>query len=326
MNLTSRNTCVAVALGVLAMAPLCAAAQANYPNRAVRMVVPFAPAGGPDVVARLLADSLAPALGASIVIDNRPGAGSVLGTDIVAKATPDGYTTLLGSISLAVNPALHKKLPYDTLRDLAPVALVAEQPNILLAHPSLPAKTLKEFIAHVHANPGKLAYGSAGIGTGVHLATELLLMSIKGSMIHVPYKGGGPALTALMGNEIAAYLSTLASALPLVKAGRLRAFGVTSAKRVSLLPDVPTIAEAGVPGFDYATWYGLLVPAGTPRAIVDRLNREIVAQMKTAAAQQRFDAQGLSTLQSTSAEFVSKIRAETEKWGKTVRAANIQPE
>lgn len=319
-----RHTRNALMAGILALAPLSAAAQSDYPNRPIRMVVPFAPGGGSDISARVLADSLGPALGTTIVVDNRPGAGSTLGADIVSKASPDGYTTLLGNISMAFNPALYKKLPFDTLRDFTPVSLVVEQPNIMVAHPSLPAKTLKEFIALAQASPGKLTYGSAGLGSGTHLAMELLLISLKLKLIHVPYKGTGPALTALLGNETSVFMSTFASALPHVKSGRLRTFGVTTLKRASALPDAPTIAEAGVPGFDYGTWYGVLVPAGTPRAIVDKLNKAIVAQLNTPTLQQRYSAQGLDTIPSTPAEYMAKLKAETEKWGRVVREANIQ--
>lgn len=191
----------AIAAAVLAAMVFSASAQGNYPNRSIRMVVPFAPGGGTDIVGRLLADSLAPALGTSIVVDNRPGGGSTVGTAIVAKATPDGYTVLLNTIDLSVSPALHKNLSYDPVRDFATVSLVADQPNLMLAHPSLPAKTLKEFTTHVRANAGKLTYGSSGLGTTTHLTTELLMLAIQCNMIHVPYKGIGPAVTAMLGNE-----------------------------------------------------------------------------------------------------------------------------
>ncbi len=275
---------------------------------------------------RLLADVLGPALGTTVVVDNRPGAGSTVGTAIVAKATPDRYTTLLNTIDLAVNPALYKKLPCDALRDLATVSLVAEQPNLMVVHPSLPAKTLKEFSAHVNANPGKLTYGSSGLGTTTHLATELLVMAIQGNMIHVPYKGIGPAVAAQLGNETTMLVSTFASALPHVKSGRLRALGVTSLSRASLLPDVPTIVEAGVPGYEFTVWYGFVVPAGTPRTIVDRLNKEIVALLNTATVQQRFEAQGLTVTPSTSAQYTAKLKAEAEKWAKAARSAKIEPQ
>jgi tripartite-type tricarboxylate transporter receptor subunit TctC len=295
----------------------------GYPSRPIRMVVPFAPGGGSDITARVLADGLNKALGQPVVVDNRPGAGSTIGTDIVTKATPDGYTMLLGNISLAFNAAMYRKLPYNALRDLVPVSLVVQQPNILVAHPSLPAKTLKEFIALARSSPGKFTYGSAGLGSGTHLAMELLNMSLNIDMVHVPYKGTGPTLTALLGNEITVFMSTFASALPYVKAGRLRTFGVTTAKRARALPEAPTIAEAGVPGFDYSTWYGLLAPAGTPRAIVEKLNKATVGQLHSAELQQRYESQGMDVIPSTSAEFMVKLKSETKKWAKVVRAAHI---
>lgn len=326
MRFGNRNICAAIAAGVLGLAPLLAAAQGSYPNRALRMVVPFAAGGGVDTAARILADGLGPALGTTVVVDNRGGAGTVLGTEIVAKAAPDGYTTLVGSNSLTVIPVLYKKLPFDALRDFVPVSLIAEQPNLLLAHPSMPAKTLKDFIAYAQANPGKLTYATPGHGTGTHLATQLLVSAIKGDMVHVPYKGAGPALIALLGNEVSIYLSTFASALPHVKAGRLRAFGVTTLKRTSVLPEVPTADEAGIPGFEFTSWYGLLVTAGTPRAIVDRLNKETVAQLNTATMRQRLEAQGLTAIPSTSAEFMAKLKSEMEKSATAARAAKIEPQ
>lgn len=295
----------------------------DYPTRPIRMVVPFAPGGGSDITGRILADGLHQALGQTIVVDNRAGAGSTIGADIVSKANPDGYTMLLGNISMAFNAALYKNLPYDTLRDFAPVSLVVDQPNIMVAHPSLPANTLKEFIALARATPGKLTYGSAGVGSGTHLAVEMLLLTLKIDMVHVPYKGTGPTLIALLGNEISVFLSTFASALPHVKSGRLRAFGVTSAKRANALPEVPTIAEAGIPGFEYSTWYGLLVPGGTPRAIVDKLNKATVGLLNSPEMRQRYLSQGMEPIPSTSAAYVTRLKSEAEKWAKVVRAAGI---
>jgi len=321
-----RHILAATMAGVAALVSFNAAAQGNYPNRSIRLVVPFAPGGGTDIVGRLLAEALGTAMGTSVVVDNRPGAGSTLGTAIVAKATPDGYTALLNTLDLAVNPALYKKLPYDTLRDLQPVSLVAEQPNLLVVHPSLPAKTLKEFSAHVQANAGKLTFGSSGAGTATHLATELLLLSMQRNMIHVPYKGIGPAVSAQLGNETTMLVSTFASALPHVKSGRLRALGVTSINRAPLAPDVPTIAEAGVPGYEFTVWYGFVVPTGTPAAIVERLNKEIVGQLNVPAVQQRFDGQGLTVTPSTSAKYVEKLKSEAEKWTMAARVAKIQPQ
>jgi len=313
-----------VSLLAALLSALTPAGAQEYPSRPIRMVVPFAPGGGSDISGRVLAEGLSKALGQQVVVDNRPGAGSTIGTDIVTKATPDGYTMLLGNISLAFNPALYKKLPYVSVRDLTPVSLVVEQPNILVNHPSLPAKTLKEFIALARSSPpDKFTFASAGLGSGTHLAMELLNLSLNIHMVHVPYKGTGPALTAVLGNEVTVFMSTFASALPHVKAGRLHTFGVTTAKRAPALPDVPTIAEAGVPGFNYGTWYGLLVPAGTPRAIVDKLNKATVAQLHSAELRQRYESQGMDPIPSTSAEFTAKLKSETEKWAKVVRDAKI---
>lgn len=295
----------------------------NYPSRPIRMVVPFAPGGGTDISARIVAEGLSQALNQTIVVDNRPGAGSVLGCEIVAKSAPDGYTLLLGNISMAFNAALYKKLPFDTLRDFIPVSLVTDQPNILVAHPSLAAKNFKEFIALARSQPGKLTYGSAGLGAGTHLAMEMLMMSQKIDLVHVPYKGTGPALTALLGNQISAFFSTFASALPHVKGDRLRAYAVTSLKRAPTLPEVPTVAESGVPGYEYSTWYGLLVPAGTPRTTVDKLNKTTAAVLNNADYRQRLQAQGMEPIPSTPAHYAGYLKSETEKWTKVVRAAKI---
>jgi tripartite-type tricarboxylate transporter receptor subunit TctC len=295
----------------------------SYPARPIRLVVPFPPGGGADITGRILADGLGPVLGQTVVVDNRSGAASILGTDIVSKSAPDGYTLLLAPITLAFNAALYKKLPYDPLRDLIPISLVTDQPNILVAHLSLPAKSFKEFVALARSQPGKLTYGSGGVGTGTHLAMELLLMSQKIELVHVPYKGAGPALTALLGNEISVFLSTFASALPHVKSDRLRAYAVTSARRAETLPDVPTVAESGVPGYEYGTWYGLLAPTGTPRAIVEKLNQATGGVLNSPKTRERYVSQGLTPIPSTPARFAAYLRSETEKWTKVVRAANI---
>ncbi|HKA44759.1 MAG TPA: tripartite tricarboxylate transporter substrate binding protein [Burkholderiales bacterium] len=299
------------------------AAAQSYPSRPIRLVAPFPPGGGADISGRILAEGLSPLLGQTVVVDNRAGAGSILGTDIVSKSAPDGYTLLLGPITLAFNPALYRKLPYDALRDFAPISLVADQPNILVANTSIAAKSFKEFIALARAQPGKLTYGSAGVGTGTHLAMELLMMSQKVEMTHVPYKGAAPALTGVIGNEVSAFLSTFASALPHVKSERLRAFGVTSAARAATLPDIPTIAESGVPGYEYTTWYGLLAPAGTPRAIVEKLNRAAVDVLGSPKIAERYLGQGMTPIPSTPAHFNAHLKAETAKWTKVVRVANI---
>ena len=305
-----------------ALLPQLALAQ-SYPTRPIRLVVPAAPGGGTDISARILADALGPVLGKPVIVDHRPGAGTILGTDIVSKAASDGYTLLLAPSALAFNAALYKKLPYDTLRDLSPISLVTDQPNILVAHPSLPAKSFKEFVALARSHPGKLTYGSGGVGVGSHLAMELLIMTLKIELVHVPYKGVGPALTALLGNEVSVLLSTYASALPHVKSDRLRAYAVTSARRAETLPDVPTVAESGVPGYEYGTWYGLLAPTGTPRAIVEKLNQATVGVLNSPKTRERYVSQGLDPIASTSAHFAAYLKSETEKWTKAVRAANI---
>ena len=314
-------------LWLCSAALFCATAGAqSYPTRPIRFVAPFAPGGGNDITARIVADGLTPVLGKLVIVDNRPGSGSLVGTEIVAKAAPDGYTLLNGGIGTAFNVSLYQKLPYDTLRDFTPVALLAEQPNILVAHPSLPAKTLQDFIALARAQPRKLTYGSAGLGSGTHLAMELLLISQKVEILHVPYRGTGPTLTALLGNEITVFFSTFASALPHVKAGRLRAFGVTSEKRASTLPEIPTIAEAGVAGYQFSTWYGMMAPAGTPRAIVEKLNKATVGVLNSQETRQRLLAQGLGPMPSTSAEHAAYLKSEIEKWSKVIKAANIPPQ
>jgi len=317
----SRILAGVLALALAAGAPFSSAQ--NYPTKAIRFVVPFAPGGGTDIVARVLAQRLNEALGQPVVADNRGGAGSTLGTDIVCKAPPDGYTLLLGNISLAFNAWLYKTLPYNAVKDLAPVSMVAVQPNIVVIHPSVPAKSIKEFTDYARANPGKLSYASAGAGAGTHLAGEMLKDRLKIDMLHVPYKGTGPAITDLIGGQVQVMISTFASALPHVRSGRLRALGVTSAKRSAATPDVPTLMESGVPDYDYSTWYALFVPTGTPRPVVDRLNQVTRQILATDDMKQRFDAQGLDAWSNTAVELGAYLRAETEKWGKVVRAAGI---
>jgi tripartite-type tricarboxylate transporter receptor subunit TctC len=300
-----------------------AASAQDYPARPIRMIVPFAPGGGTDINARILQDPLSQVLGQTVVVDNRPGAGSIIGTDLAAKATPDGYTILLLTSSVAVNYAVYKKLPYDARRDLTAISQVSDQPNIMVVNPSIPAKSLKEFISLVQSQPGKFTFGTPGTGTATHLATALLVSKFNGDMINVPYKGTGPALTALIGGEISMYLSTFASALPHVKNGRLRALAVTGTERAGPLPAVPTVAEAGVPGYVHLTWYGMVAPAGTPRAIVNTLNKAIVGVLKSEKVRKLYDAQGLNAVPTTPAEFAKKMDEESRKWVDVVRANKI---
>ena len=303
-----------------------ATAAESYPSRPLRFIVPFPPGGGNDIVGRIVAVKLAEGLGQQVVVDNRGGAGGTIGTDITAKALPDGYTMLVNNISLAVNHTLVTKLPYDTLKDLAPVSLIGRQPNIVVVHPGVSAKSVGELLDLARAKPGQVNYGSGGIGTASHLATEMLKLMAKVDMTHVPYKGLGPALVDLMGGRLTVIISTMASALPQMKTGKLRPLAVTTARRSSFFPDVPTMDEAGVKGYEFSTWYGIVVPAGTPKPIIDRLNAETRKALDSALVKDQFVGQGLEPVSSTPAEFGSYLKSEVAKWGKVVKASGAKPE
>lgn len=318
---------LAAVLGALWLpqSPPTLAAQ-GYPSRPIRFIVPFPPGGGNDIVGRIVAQKLGESLGVSVVVDNRGGAGGIIGTDITSKAPPDGYTMLVNNISLAVNATLVPKLPYDTLKDLAPVTLLGRQPNVVVVHPGVPAGSVKELLALARAKPGQVTYGSGGIGTASHLATELLKLMTQTDMIHVPYKGLGPALTDLMGGRVQVIISTLASALPQLKAGKMKPLAVTTAGRSSFLPELPTMSEAGVKGYEFSTWYGLLVPGATPKTVVERLNAATVKMLQSPAVKDQFVAQGLEATTGTPAEFGAYLKSEVAKWGKVVKAASIKVE
>jgi len=298
----------------------------TYPSKPIRFIVPFPPGGGNDIVGRIVAQKLAEGFGLSVVVDNRGGAGGTVGTEMAAKAPADGHTMLVNNISLAVNATLFPKLPYDTLKDLAPVTLVGRQPNIVVVNPSVPARSVRELLALAQAKPGQINYGSGGVGTASHLATELLKLMAKVDMVHVPYKGLGPALTDLMGGQIQLIISTLASALPQVRAGKLRALAVTTAKRSAFFPEIPSMDEAGVRGYEFSTWYGLLVPARTPRSIVDRLNQEMARVLGSGAVNDQFASQGLEAAHTSPQEFGVYLKSEVEKWAKVVKASGAKPE
>ena len=315
-----------ITLAVLAtLAALPATAQ-NYPTRAVRLVVPSSPGGGTDITGRIIAQKLSEQLGQQVVVDNRAGAGTIIGNEIVAKAPPDGYTLLMGLSTLAINPSMYAKLPYDAIKDLAPVSLAVLSPNILTVHPSVPAKTVKEFIALAKAKPGTITFGSAGQATSPHLSGELLKVLAKIDIVHVPFKGSGQSVISSLAGEIAANFPSVPTAIPYIKAGKLRGLGVTTAKRSQALPDVPSIAEAGVPGYEATQWFGVLAPAGTPRPIIDRLNQEIVKLLKLPDVRDRLIADGTDPVGNTPEEFASYIRSETEKWTKVIKAAGIKPQ
>ncbi len=301
-----------------------AAAQPQYPGRPVRLIVPFPPGGGTDTLARILGQKLTEALGQQVVIDNRPGAGTNIGAEIAAKAPPDGYTVLMGNIAHAINVTLYAKLSYDLVRDFAPVTLLASTPNILVVHPSVPARSAKELIALAKARPGQLDYASSGGGSSAHLAAELFNSMAGVKMTHVPYKGGGPAVIALVGGQCSVGFATTPSVLPQVKSGKLRGLAVTSAQRSASTPDLPTLSEAGVPGYDAGTWYGLLVPTGTPKEIIARLHAESTRQLRQPDVRERLDATGFEPIGNTPEEFGAYIRSEIEKWSKVVKASGAR--
>ncbi len=304
-----------------------AAASPAYPDRPLRLIVPFPPGGGNDILARAVGQRLAESLGQQIIVDNRGGAGGMIGGALAATADPDGYTLFLGSMgSLAHNPALRPKLPYNPPRDFAAVSLLATSAFILVVHPGVPASSVRELIALARAKPGALNYGSSGTGSSLHMVGELFKHSAGVNIVHVPYKGTAPALTDLIAGQVQMVFSTMPPALPQVKAGKMRALGVTTITRAKSAPEVPTIAEAGVPGFEVQNWQGLVVPAKTPRAIVERLNREVVMVLALPAMIDALGAQGLDPLSNTPAQFDKLIRAEIDKWRKLVQATGIHVE
>jgi len=298
----------------------------SYPTRAIKLVVPSSPGGGTDIVARILGQKLSEQLGQQFVVENRAGAGTVIGNDAVAKSAPDGYTLLMGLSTLAINPSMYAKLPYDALRDFAPISQSVSACNILILHPSVPAKTVVELIALARAKPGSLTFGSAGMGTNPHLSGELFKSLARIDMVHVPFKGSGQSIISQLAGEIAANFPSVPTAMPYVKAGRLRGIGVTTLKRVEVLPDVPSIAEAGLPGYEATQWFGLLAPAGTPRPIIDRLYQESSRALRSADMKERMTAEGLEVVGGTPEEFASYIRSETEKWTQVIKAAGIKPQ
>ena len=298
----------------------------SYPTRAIKLVVPSSPGGGTDIVARILGQKLSEQLGQQFVVENRAGAGTVIGNDAVAKSVPDGYTLLMGLSTLAINPSMYAKLPYDALRDFAPISQSVSACNILILHPSVPAKTVVELIALARAKPGSLTFGSAGMGTNPHLSGELFKSLARIDMVHVPFKGSGQSIISQLAGEIAANFPSVPTAMPYIKAGRLRGLGVTTLKRVEVLPDVPSIAEAGLPGYEATQWFGLLAPAGTPRPVIDRLYQESSRAVRSADMKERMTAEGLEVVGSTPEEFASYIRAETEKWTQVIKSAGIKPQ
>jgi tripartite-type tricarboxylate transporter receptor subunit TctC len=312
-----------VIIAAAAAAPAATAQQ--WPQRPIRMLVGFAPGGGTDATARAIAPRMSELLGQQVVVDNRPGATGNIAADITAKANPDGYTILMGTIAaLAINPSLYSKLPFDPIRDLAPVARAVDSTNVLVLHPSVPAKSVKELIALAKAKP--LNCGSSGVGGAGHLALELFNLQTGTRMTHVPYKGGGPAMIDLLAGNIQLIFATAASSVAHIKSGKIRAIAVTTAKRAPLVPDLPTVAETGLKGFEANNWYGVVVPAKTPRPIIDRLNKNIATALLVPDVKELLFKQGLDVAPDSPEAFGAYIKSETVKWAKVIKAAGLKAE
>ncbi len=325
---TAKTTCIiCIGAACAGTSPAWAAEGGrDYPNKPVRMVVPFAAGGGVDFLARLTGSKLSESLGQSFVVDNRTGAGSTIGTAIAAKSPPDGYTLLVNSISLAFNATLYKELPYDSVRDLAPVSRVATSPNVLAVHPSVPATSVQELIRIARTRPGKLNYGSGGLGGSDHVCTEYFASMAGIRIVNVIYKGSGPAVIDLAAGNLDLAIAPIAATLPIVKTGKLRVLAVTSAKRTPIMPETPTIAESGLPKFDYATWYGIWAPAGTPQPIVAKLNDELRKALQLPDVRERVASQGAEPAWTTVEEYGAFVKAEIAKWAPLLKAFGPPPQ
>ena len=323
-----RLAAAAAALAALALlSPAAALAQtASYPNKAIKLEVPYAPGGSADIAARLVTDEWGKALGGSLFIENKGGAGGNIGVDMVAKAQPDGYTIGLQTVSLAINPALTAKMPYDTLKDLAPIGMVASSQHVLVVNNAVPAKNLKELLALLKAKPGQYSYGSAGPGSTFHMSAELFKAVAGTPIVHIPYRGGGPAMIDTMSGQVAMSFPVLSAAQPHVQAGKLRALGVTGTKRSALMPDVPTIAEAGLPGYAFETWFIVFAPAGTPKPIIERLNTTLNQALGTPALKERMAKDGFDPIPSTPEQARARLEQEMPKWAKLIKERGITAE
>ena len=318
--------CASACLCALVAAPCVMAADAPYPAKVIRMILPFPPGGPTDILGRVVGQKLTESLGQPVVIDNRPGAGGNVGTDYASKQAPDGYTIALVSPALAISPSLYKKLGYDPLKDLTTVSLVAQIPNVLLIHPSVPARSLRDFVQLARGNPGKLNFGSGGLGTGQHLAGEMLNVQTKIKLVHVPYKGSNQAMMGMIGGQIEMVVIGVPTAVQQVQAGRVRALAVLAGERSPALPEVQTAKEAGFSGFEVLSWYGIVAPAGTPREIIARLNSDIARIMKSPEGRERITGAGFDPAFSTPEQFASFLQAEIARYANVVKSAGIQPE
>ncbi len=314
-------------LAAVAVLVMTGAAAQEYPSRPIRFIVPFPPGGGNDTMARTIGNKLAAALGQQFVVDNRAGAGGVIGAEMAARAAPDGYTLFLGGVaSHGIVPNLQPRLGYDPVRDFAPVSLIASAPLILVVHPAVPAKSVKELVQLAKARPGQLNFASNGTGGSSHLAAELFEMMTGTDIVHVPYKGLSPALNDLLSGQVQLMFSSTVAMLPQVRAGRLRPLAMTSAKRSAAMPEVPTVAESGAPGYETVSWYGVLAPAGTARTVIDRLNHEIVKAVRLPDVRERLMGEGAEAVGGTPAEFAAHIKRELARWAQVIKQAKIKPD
>jgi tripartite-type tricarboxylate transporter receptor subunit TctC len=295
-----------------------------FPTKPVRWIVPFPPGGVMDALARTLGEKMSASVGQPVVIENRPGAGGNIGSELVAKAPPDGHTILIVSIGHATNPSLYGKMPFDPITDFAPVSLLAIVPNVLVAHPSVNAKTVREVIELAKSQPGKITYASAGNGTSIHLAGELFSALAGVELVHVPYKGSGPAVADLIGGQVSLMFDSITSAQPHIKAGKLRAYAVTSGKRSRTMPDLPTVAEAGVPGYEVSPWFAVFAPAGTPRLAIAKLNEELTRALKLGDVETKLAAIGAEPIGSTPEALAAHLKTETARWSAVIKARNIR--
>jgi len=320
MKCTTRIAVLALALGAAA-----GAGAQTYPSQPIKMIVPFTAGGTTDILARTIGQKLAEAWRQPVIVENKPGAGGNIGADAVAKAKPDGYTILMGTIGTqSINASLYAKMPYDAAKDFAPVTLVAMVPNVLVVNPGVPAKSVAELIALAKAKPGQLNFASSSTGGSPHLSGEMFKQMTGADIVHVPYKGSAPAITDLLGGQVSLMFDNLPSALPQVKAGKLRALGVTSARRSQAAPEIPTIAESGVPGYEVDSWFGILAPAGTPKEVVGKLNAEIARILQMPDVRQRLQEQGAEPVGGTPEQFADHIRKETVKWARVVKASGAK--
>jgi tripartite-type tricarboxylate transporter receptor subunit TctC len=313
------------AAALLAAFSASAAAQSDYPNRPVRLIIPFPPGGSNDVVGRMIGDQLGKQLGKQMIVDNRAGAGGVIGTEVASKAAPDGYTLLVISLAHAVNPWLYK-LPYDPIKAFAPIGVMGSGPNVVAINPSLPVNSIKELVALAKSKPGDIQYASAGVGSFQHLGGELFKLDAGVDMLHVPFKGGGPSMIDVIGGHTKVVFSSLVQTTPHLKTGKLKALGVGSKERSKVLPDVPSVAEAGVPGYEAVNWWGIVAPAGTPQPIIDRLHAALTAAQDSPEVEKQFASEGAVVVKKSPTEFAAFMVSEMSKWEQVVKKGNIKAE